>query len=119
MKKIYYKHPDDMSLIGRAAVALGLFDGVHLGHAALLRFTAEEAKKRGAIPTVFSFREGSGIKAGLARLTTPNERFARMGKCGIARVVLADFAALRDLSPEEFVREILIKKMNINFYLRW
>ena len=95
-----------------SAVALGLFDGVHLGHAALLRFTAEEAERRGAVPTVFSFREGSGIKAGLARLSTPEERFSRMGECGIARVVLADFSALRDLPPEEFVSEILIKKMN-------
>ena len=33
-----------------SAVALGLVDGVHLGHAALLRFTAEEAKKRGLLP---------------------------------------------------------------------
>lgn len=95
-----------------AAVALGIFDGVHLGHAALLRLTAEEGAQRGAVPTVFSFREGSGIKAGLPRLTSPEERFARMGECGIARVALADFSALRDLSPDEFVSEVLIKKMN-------
>ena len=36
-------------------IALGFFDGVHLGHAALLRRTVEEAQKRGATPAVFTF----------------------------------------------------------------
>ena len=36
-------------------IALGFFDGVHLGHAALLRRTVEEATKRGVIPAVFTF----------------------------------------------------------------
>ena len=36
-------------------IALGFFDGVHLGHAALLRRTAEEAAARGVTPAVFTF----------------------------------------------------------------
>ena len=36
-------------------IALGFFDGVHLGHAALLRRTVEEAAKRGVTPAVFTF----------------------------------------------------------------
>ena len=36
-------------------IALGFFDGVHLGHAALLRRTVEEAKRRGCTPAVFTF----------------------------------------------------------------
>lgn len=36
-------------------IALGFFDGVHLGHAALLRRTAEEAQRRGCGPAVFTF----------------------------------------------------------------
>ena len=36
-------------------IALGFFDGVHLGHAALLRRTAEEAARRGCTPAVFTF----------------------------------------------------------------
>ena len=36
-------------------VALGFFDGVHLGHQALMRRTVEEALRRGAIPSVISF----------------------------------------------------------------
>ena len=36
-------------------IALGFFDGVHLGHAALLRRTVEEAERRGVAPAVFTF----------------------------------------------------------------
>ena len=36
-------------------IALGFFDGVHLGHAALLRRTVEAAAARGAAPAVFTF----------------------------------------------------------------
>lgn len=36
-------------------IALGFFDGVHVGHGALLRRTAEEAARRGCTPAVFTF----------------------------------------------------------------
>ena len=36
-------------------IALGFFDGVHLGHGALLRRAAEEAALRGCTPAVFPF----------------------------------------------------------------
>ena len=36
-------------------IALGFFDGVHLGHGALLRRTVEEAARRGCTPAVFTF----------------------------------------------------------------
>ena len=36
-------------------IALGFFDGVHLGHGALLRRAVEAAGERGAVPAVFTF----------------------------------------------------------------
>ena len=36
-------------------IALGFFDGVHLGHGALLRRTAQEAARRGCTSAVFTF----------------------------------------------------------------
>ena len=36
-------------------IALGFFDGVHLGHGALLRKTAERARKLGVTPAAFTF----------------------------------------------------------------
>ncbi len=39
----------------KRAVALGFFDGLHLGHAALLRRVSERAEELGAVPTVLTF----------------------------------------------------------------
>ena len=36
-------------------IALGFFDGVHLGHGALLRRAVEAARERNATPVVFTF----------------------------------------------------------------
>lgn len=95
-----------------ACVALGLFDGVHRGHVALLRKTAALAEENGLLPTVFTFRDESGIKADVPRLTTPEERLARIGACGIRRIHAADFAALRDLTPEAFTSELLLGRLH-------
>ena len=39
----------------RRAIALGFFDGVHLGHQALLRRTVERGAEKGMEPAVFTF----------------------------------------------------------------
>lgn len=39
----------------KRAIALGFFDGVHIGHAALLNKTKERAEELGAVPSVLSF----------------------------------------------------------------
>lgn len=91
-------------------VALGFFDGLHIGHAALLEKTVAEAAVRGATPCVFTFRDFPTLKGG-QRLYTEEERLSRFGEYGIARVVLADFPLLSSLSPEQFVSEILLGKL--------
>ena len=39
----------------KRVIALGFFDGIHIGHAALMRRTVARAEEMGAIPTVMSF----------------------------------------------------------------
>ena len=39
----------------KRAIALGFFDGVHIGHGALLNKTKERAEEIGGIPSVLSF----------------------------------------------------------------
>ena len=95
-----------------AVVALGFFDGVHLGHAALLAHTVEGAKRRSVLSAVFTFTEGGGMKAETPRLTTEEERLSLFALAGIDRAYLFDFAAIRDLSPAAFVEDILIRGLS-------
>ncbi len=88
--------------------ALGFFDGVHLGHRALLAKTAEEARARGMCAAVLTFRYQDTYKAGAARLTDETARNALFAACGITHVFSADFESLRTLSPVEFVQNILV-----------
>ncbi len=92
------------------AVALGVFDGVHIGHRAVLR----EAVNSGDLePWVFTFAEESIPKAkkGAVRLEPPCIKFNIMKKCGIAHVYAPDFSEVQSLSGEEFVRRVLVEHL--------
>lgn len=94
----------------KVAVALGTFDGVHLGHAAVL----EAAKNSGFKPVAVSFPEPpksviSGVKN---LLTTPTEKKEILEKNAVKNVFYLDFSEIRDYSPEQFL-DYLNKTFNI------
>ncbi len=92
------------------AVALGVFDGVHRGHRAVLR---EAVSSGGLEPWVFTFSEKSlpTGKEGAKRLEPPELKFSIMKKCGIAHVYAPDFSDVKDLSGEDFVKGILAERL--------
>lgn len=95
------------------SVALGNFDGVHIGHAELIRRTLEYAKKNGIKSAVWTFADAESAlpnKPGTLSLTTTDEKLSLITKLGVDYAILADFESVRNLSPEEFVSDILIKK---------
>lgn len=100
-------------LAGRSAVAIGKFDGVHLGHQALLHKIIEQ-KRRGLLATVFTFDTSAAAFFGgeEKELTTRCEKrriFERMGVDLLIEFPLnAETAATE---PEEFVRRYLAKQM--------
>lgn len=68
-----------MEQIRRTVIALGFFDGIHLGHQALLRRTVERAEEHGMTPSVFTFdRSPKAVVTGkdIPLLTTPEQRIA-------------------------------------------
>lgn len=98
----------DRETSGSAAVAIGNFDGVHLGHAALI----EAVREADGTATVLSFeplpREVFQPESPPARLTRAGEKLALLGAAGIEQVCLLRFDnALARLSPDAFAERAL------------
>lgn len=98
-----------------AVVAIGAFDGVHLGHAALLRSMVGRALELGLPSVVVTFeplpRQYFG-RAPLLRLTPFRERIERLRELGVDRVLCLRFGKdLADRSADEFVREVLVARL--------
>ncbi len=88
------------------AVALGYFDGVHLGHRAVLG-EAVRCKSEGLVPTAFTFSSTPKSEDANSQLTTYGEKIALLEKIGIEVLYILDFELVKDKSPEQFVREII------------
>ncbi len=86
--------------------ALGFFDGVHLGHQALLKACREMAKKMGCTPGVVTFdRHPLGPATGLINTVRERERLLR--SYGMERILTLPFdEKLRCTSWQDFIREL-------------
>lgn len=101
------------------AVALGNFDGVHIGHQELIKSNINEAKKRNLKSTVLVFRNHTkeilkkNGDSKIQLLTSFDQKIDILKGFGLDTLYIADFNEnLMKLSPEEFVDNILLKKLN-------
>ena len=98
-----------------SVIALGFFDGVHIGHGALLRRTVERARQLGAQPAVFTFdRPPKEVVTGkpVLLINSARERQELIRRLyGIDRVILAPFdRAMMTLPWEAFLTEVLVRQ---------
>ncbi|MCI9591223.1 MAG: bifunctional riboflavin kinase/FAD synthetase [Lachnospiraceae bacterium] len=97
-------------------VTIGKFDGRHRGHQKLMAAMRRLAEQYGYKTAVFTFATAPGAVVGGAPLkviTTNEERRANLAKTGIDYLVEYPFdSQVSHMDPEEFVREILIGRMN-------
>lgn len=111
--------PDIRSIQGlesESSVALGTFDGVHLGHRRLVALTVEMAKENGLVPVAFTFANHPlaviGQGGGPPMITTGREKVDLLFGLGVEVVVDQVFdREFASLSPEAFARDILAGKM--------
>jgi riboflavin kinase/FMN adenylyltransferase len=95
-----------------AVVTMGTFDGVHLGHQAILAFLVQRARARKGRPVLVTFdphpREVVSGEA-VDLLTTPQERAALVAEFGVEETVILPFDAdMARMAAEEFVERILV-----------
>ncbi len=99
---------------GGAAVAVGVFDGVHRGHQAVLAGLREQAAELGGLPaTVLTFdRHPLEVVApdrAPRLLTDPDRKVELLGELGVDTVAVLTFdERARGLTPEEFAADVLV-----------
>ena len=83
----------ECGLVAHAAVALGNFDGVHIGHRAIF-----DELGRDLVRAVFTFADLRRSEL----LCSLGERLSLIAGCGVRYALVVNFAEVRDLSPESF-----------------
>lgn len=95
------------------AVAIGKFDGIHLGHSALIHELVEFAAEASFVPAVVTFdrHPNATLKPGSVpgKLIGPSQKAALLDSLGVEVVLTLGFdAELANLSPTEFVSQVLV-----------
>ncbi len=98
------------------SVALGNFDGVHLGHREIVKRTVEKAGETKAEAVVYTFDPHPRVVLNkapeLPRITTHMERAEILEALGVDVLILAEFTErFAAQSPEDFVRNILVEEL--------
>lgn len=91
----------------KRVVLLGNFDGVHIGHRALIERACAEASKRDNGVTVWTFDTIFS-----PQLTSLEDRESILRDYGVDEIIIESFDRVKNMTPMEFVHEILIDRLN-------
>lgn len=117
MEIIELRHPyDKQQIINEDVVlVLGFFDGVHLGHQAVIEQGKQIAKQKNLKLAVMTFNQHPSIvfqkvhKESMKYLTSIEQKAEHFERLGVEYLYIVDFtSAFSKLSPEEFVDQYLV-----------
>jgi riboflavin kinase / FMN adenylyltransferase len=102
-------------LLSKSCIALGFFDGVHLGHQVVIGNAVRRARELGVVPGVVTFRDHPRMLtqgAAPLLLTVIEQRLALFEQLGVEKALVLSFnEELCRLSPREYVENILSGSM--------
>ncbi|WP_194437624.1 bifunctional riboflavin kinase/FAD synthetase [Vibrio fluminensis] len=101
-------------------LTIGNFDGVHLGHQAVLEQVAHQAQTLGLPSMVMTFEpqplELFAKEKAPARLTRLRDKFVQLSKLNLDRLLCVSFNTyFANLSAEEFITDLLVKRLGVKF----
>jgi phosphoribosyl 1,2-cyclic phosphate phosphodiesterase len=101
-----------------STLAIGNFDGIHLGHQAILRAVASRAAASNAVATVLTFdptpQKILRPESAPLRISTTEQRVRCFGALAVNAAVVIPFShEIAKLSPQEFVDEILVHDLQV------
>ena len=101
---------------GPRAITIGVFDGLHIGHQAILERARGAAHELAGSSLVLTFeptpKEFFSPATAPPRLTRFRERFELLQALGLDELFCAKFGAVRDLTPRAFIDELLIANLH-------
>ena len=101
-----------------SVVTIGNFDGIHLGHRALIRLAVHEAKTRGCVSALVTFephpQEIIHSKQSVLRICTSVHQLRLLEELGLDELHVIPFTnELSKMPPEEFALKFLIKRFDL------
>ncbi len=112
------KHYSELNQEEPTVLVLGYFDGLHLGHKALLDRARKVADEQGLTVTVLTFPESPRLAFSrfspelLLHLTSQEQRYLLLKKYGVDNLILTDFTSeFANNTPQQFM-ERYIKGLN-------
>jgi riboflavin kinase/FMN adenylyltransferase len=102
------------------AVALGYFDGVHIGHRQLIKRLVEQSRLMGLNTMVYTFRRHplSVINPDnpVPLIYPPETRYRLIKQLGVDKVIMAPFnIRISKMAPEDFLEEVLFENYSIRY----
>lgn len=108
---------DNITHDDRSVVTVGTFDGVHRGHQAIIEYLNRRAEEQSGPSTLVSFDpHPRAVVHGddVPLLTTVAERADLLEELGLDRFVVVPFSMdFAQLGPEEYVRDVLVKRIGV------
>ncbi|SCG83399.1 riboflavin kinase / FMN adenylyltransferase [Proteiniborus sp. DW1] len=113
-------HDCNTSINKYTAVALGNFDGFHLGHQYLIKEMMKNAEEKGLTKSVFTFNNESLVNFKTNKtnnlLMSNEQKILLFEKIGIEILYLTDFTKeIMRMSPYDFVKKILVDQLHAKF----
>lgn len=117
-----YRDFESFSSKNPLALSLGVFDGVHRGHQSIIEKLTQVAQEKNLEPSILTFwphpRLVFNPNDDLKLLNTVEEKAQLLAQFGIQNLFLKEFdEAFRNLSGEEFIRQILVEKLNVKYLI--
>lgn len=115
----YQKRELDQLRLSNTAVALGVFDAMHLGHQAIIRNMVSYARAHGLTPMVYLFRNlPRNVIAGeqIKNVNLFTKRLELLEECGVEVVAVERFTPeYQKMTYEEFIDSYLVEKFGAKY----
>lgn len=99
----------------KTCVALGYFDGIHMGHKRIIEMMVNIARQKEAVPVVFTFSKNpQEILTGelVKKIINKDDKEIILSSLGVEKVYVIDFSEVMRLSANEFIDKILANTLN-------